>query len=108
MSGYSILCLVVYLIAILGIGIWAGKRQKENVEDYFLASRGLGILVLLMTQAATIFSAFTFYGLPGSAYKSGIAMLGGLSVGSVAMSFLFYIIGYRTWLVGQKFRYFIS
>ena len=56
MSGYSILCLGVYLIAILGIGIWAGKRQKENVEDYFLAGRGLGVLVLLMTQAATIFS----------------------------------------------------
>ena len=105
MSGYSIFCLVVYLFAILGIGVWAGKRQKQNVEDYFLASRGLGVLVLLMTQAATIFSAFTFYGLPGSAYKSGIAMLGGLSVGSVAMSFLFYIIGYRTWLVGQKYRF---
>jgi SSS family solute:Na+ symporter len=89
---------------VLLIGMWAGRRQQSTVEDYYLASRGVGVIVLMMTQAATIFSAFTFYGLPGSAYSSGLGIFGGLFIGSVSMSFLFYIIGYRAWLVGQKYR----
>ena len=49
MSNLSLLDLVViagYFILLLGIGLWAARREKNVSSDYFLAGRDVGWLAV--------------------------------------------------------------
>ena len=65
--------LVAYLLFTLWIGLIGYKSQKNTAEDYFLANRSLGAIVLFFTLSATNFSAFFFLGFAGSGYRIGIS-----------------------------------
>ncbi|MDE5077096.1 MAG: sodium:solute symporter family protein, partial [Trichodesmium sp. St2_bin6] len=54
-----------YLLLTLVIGIIGYRSQKNTPEDYFLAERKIGSIVLFFTLIATNFSAFAFLGLSG-------------------------------------------
>ena len=62
---------VAYLLVTLGVGAVAYRLTDRTAEDYFLASRTLGTVVLLFTTFATLLSAFTFFGGPTIAYGAG-------------------------------------
>ncbi|MGB9827869.1 MAG: sodium:solute symporter family protein, partial [Thermosphaera sp.] len=42
----------IYLLAMLGVGAWA-KRFVKSAEDYLLAGRRLGVVLVAATLAAT-------------------------------------------------------
>ena len=83
----------VYLIlaAFLGLKlvVSASELRKEHrtPEDYFLADRALGPLVLFFTFVATNFSAFFFLGFAGAGYRIGysyyVMMAAGTTVGAL-------------------------
>ncbi|MEC7695286.1 MAG: sodium:solute symporter family protein, partial [Candidatus Thermoplasmatota archaeon] len=50
-----------YVFAMVIFAAWARRDFSSDDESYYLASRGLSGLVLLITMAATNFSAFTVY-----------------------------------------------
>ena len=52
---------VAYLLLALGVGLVAYRLTDRTAEDYYLASRTLGTVVLLFTTFATLLSAFTFF-----------------------------------------------
>jgi SSS family transporter len=68
------LVIVIYLLGIIGLGVWFGKDQK-NTRDYFLGSKttpwwGIGFsIVAAETSAVTIISV------PAVAYGSNIAFI---------------------------------
>ena len=67
--------LVVFLIAIFGIGIWANKQVRTSdsfLQEYFLGGREMGGFLLAMTMMATYGSASSFIGGPGVAYNLGL------------------------------------
>ena len=66
--------LVVYLLAMLGIGFLFAKRQKST-EEYFLAGRRMNWLIVGMSMFATLTSAVTYMGLPGMAYKENVSLI---------------------------------
>ncbi len=97
---------VVYLLVALAIGLFAYRVAKSTAEDYYLASRSIGTLVLLFTTFATLLSAFTFFGGPNLAYAAGpewIIVMGALD--GVLFAVLWYVIGYKQWLIGKRNGY---
>jgi len=96
----------VYLIVSLLIGLVAYRATDSAAEDYYLAGRTLGTGVLLFTTFATLLSAFTFFGGPNVAFALGPEWLlvMGLMDG-VLFAVLWYVIGYKQWLVGKTHGY---
>ena len=63
--------LIIYLIVLLGIGIWA-QRRIGNTEDFHLAGRRMGPVVAALSASASSSSAWTLLGMSGAAYAWGL------------------------------------
>ena len=98
--------IVGYLLVALAIGVVAYRLTDRTAEDYYLASRTLGTVVLLFTTFATLLSAFTFFGGPNVSYIAGpewILVMGLMD--GVIFGVLWYVLGYKQWLVGKANGY---
>ena len=67
--------LVIYLLILLGLGIFGYLKSKGTEEDYYLAGRGQGLLVTSLTIMATFFSGVALLGFPGLVYQNGISSM---------------------------------
>ncbi|MFB6303585.1 MAG: sodium:solute symporter [Haloferacaceae archaeon] len=95
-----------YLVVAMLVGLVAYRVTDRSAEDYYLASRSVGTVVLLFTTFATLLSAFTFFGGPNLAYGAGpewILVMGLMD--GVVFAVLWYVIGYKQWLVGREHGY---
>ena len=63
--------IVSYLVITVVIGLIAYRISEYSAEDYYLAGRTVGTLVLLFTVFATLLSAFTVFGGPNISFRSG-------------------------------------
>jgi len=100
-----IVLVIVYFIILILLGIYAHRRTKKTPEDYFLANRTFGPVILFFTLAATNFSAFTFLGFAGKAYSSGFGQYGIMGFGTAIMAIMFFIIGRKVWILGKEKGY---
>ena len=68
--------IALYVASLLLLG-WAGRaaRREDTLQDFYLAGRGFGFVVLLLTLYATQYSGNTFFGVAGAAYRLGFAWL---------------------------------
>jgi len=96
---------IVYFVVLLFLGFLAYKKTGKTPEDYFLANRSFGSMILFFTLAATNFSAFTFLGFAGNAYKTGFGQYGIMGFGTAIMAIMFYVIGRKVWKLGKKKGY---
>ncbi len=97
---------VGYLLLALAVGLFAYRLTDRSAEDYYLASRTIGTVVLLFTTFATLLSAFTFFGGPNLAFAAGpewILVMGLMD--GVIFGILWYVMGYKQWLIGRKHDY---
>ena len=104
--GLSLGIVGAYLVVALAVGLLAYRLTGNDAEDYYLASRSMGTVVLLFTTFATLLSAFTFFGGPNLAYAAGpewILVMGLMD--GILFALLWYVIGYKQWLVGRTFGY---
>jgi SSS family solute:Na+ symporter len=95
-----------YLVLALGVGLVAYRLTDDTAEDYYLASRTLGTVVLLFTTFATLLSAFTFFAGPNIAFNAGpewILVMGLMD--GILFALLWYVLGYKQWLVGRVHGY---
>lgn len=69
-----IIILAIYMLIMLGIGIYA-SRKNEGVEDFLLAGRRLGVVLLAFTLAATQFGGACVIGVSAEAYSAGFSAL---------------------------------
>ncbi len=78
------LTFLVYLAAMLGIGIVA-YRRTQNLSDYVLGGRNLGPIPSALSAGASDMSGWLLLGLPGYALSAGFGVFwlaGGLLVGT--------------------------
>ena len=69
----ELLMFVLYLVFMLGIGIWFFARSKGAGEkDYFLGGRKMGAWVSGLSAGASDMSAWVLMGLPASIYTYGM------------------------------------
>ena len=90
-----LVAMVVYMSAVIGIGLIYAKRANSNSEEYFLGGRSLGPWITAMSAEASDMSGWLLMGLPGVAYWCGLAdafwTAFGLAVGT-----------YLNWLIVSK------
>jgi SSS family solute:Na+ symporter len=98
--------IVGYLLVALSVGLVAYRVTERTAEDFYLASRTFGTVVLLFTVFATLLSAFTFFGGPDTAYAFGpewILVMGLMD--GIIFALLWYVVGFKQWLLGQQHGY---
>jgi len=87
--------ILVYLVAMLVIGIVFRKASSANKVEFLLAGRGLGRVLLFITMAATNFSAYTIFGLSGAGYRIGYAYFPIMGFGTGFMALGMFVVGRR-------------
>ena len=65
--------MILYMLAVIGIGVYFYKRSQKNSENYFLGGRSLGPWVAAMSAEASDMSGWLLMGLPGVAYWCGLS-----------------------------------
>jgi sodium/proline symporter len=76
-----LLTLVLYKLALIGIGVWASRRMHGE-DDFFLGGRGLGPWVAAISYSSSASSAWTLLGISGLAFVVGLSAVW-VVVGSV-------------------------
>ncbi len=96
--------LALFLVIPLVIGMWASKKSTGTAEDYFVQGRGMGMIPVFFTLAATWWSAFAFLGTGGVFFTSGMGywFVAPLNIG---FGLLYYVIGRKVWRLGKDFGY---
>ena len=68
-----LITIAVYLIAMVLIGVYFGKKGSGNSsDDFYLGGRKMGPLVTAMSAEASDMSSYLLMGLPGLAYLCGL------------------------------------
>ncbi|MCD6660659.1 MAG: hypothetical protein LT105_10905, partial [Lentimicrobium sp.] len=62
---------IIYLLAMMGIGIYAYRRNESNA-DYYLGGRRMNSWIVALSERSSGESAWLLLGLPGAALALGI------------------------------------
>ena len=95
MNGNTIqilIAMIVYMSAVILIGILYAKRANKSSEAYFLGGRSLGPWVTAMSAEASDMSGWLLMGLPGVAYWCGLADAAWTAIGLAIGTYLNWLI----------------
>ncbi|HJJ47811.1 MAG TPA: sodium:solute symporter family protein [Methanocorpusculum sp.] len=97
----TLVMIVVYFAALLGIGFWASKKIK-NSEDYMLAGRNLGFWLFTLLIVCSICSGMTLIGSSEFGFKSGWPGIWEQIFVPLAASFCIIFFGMKLNRIGKK------
>lgn len=98
--------ILAYVALLLSIALFSTRRSKSSSGDYFLANRGIGSFMLLMSIFGTTMTAFALVGSTGRAFEKGIGVYGLMASWSgIIHSLCFFLIGAKVWRLGKKYGY---
>ncbi|MBE6940060.1 MAG: sodium/proline symporter PutP [Ruminococcaceae bacterium] len=87
-----LIAMVVYMAAVVAIGLVYAKRANASSENYFLGGRSLGPWVTAMSAEASDMSGWLLMGLPGVAYWCGLADAAWTAIGLAVGTYLNWLI----------------
>ena len=90
-----LVAMIVYMLAVILIGVYFARRANKSSEDYFLGGRSLGPWVAAFSAEASDMSGWLLMGLPGLAYWTGLADAGWTAIG-------LFVGTYFNWLIVSK------
>ncbi|MBQ8741845.1 MAG: sodium/proline symporter [Clostridia bacterium] len=90
-----LIAMVIYMAAVIVIGVVYAKRANKSSEAYFLGGRSLGPWVTAMSAEASDMSGWLLMGLPGLAYWCGLADAAWTAIGLAIGT-------YFNWLIVSK------
>ncbi|WP_158736500.1 sodium:solute symporter [Alteribacillus sp. YIM 98480] len=91
----------LYFIVLLFVGYLGNKKGVKTKEDYFLASRSFGAIVLFCSILGTNLSSFAMLGAPGAAYNVGFGIFGLISATAFGYIVVLLTVGRRIWKLGK-------
>ena len=95
--------ILAYLALVLAVGLLSHRLFRRTGEDYFLASRSIGPLLLLLSLFGTHMTAFAILGSSGEAYRRGIGVYGLMASSSALVApCVFFFVGTRLWSLGKR------
>ncbi len=98
--------IIGYLVVLLALGFASNYYSRGTTVDYFLASRGVGPFMLLMSLFGTTMTAFAMVGSSGEASQKGIGVYGLMASSSAIIHALcFFFVGVKLWSYGKRFGY---
>lgn len=84
------------MIAVVGfgtlLGFYAGARRKMDLEQWAVAGRGFGVVLVWLLMAGEVYTTFSFLGASGWAYSRGAPVLYVLAYLSLAYVASFYFL----------------
>jgi SSS family solute:Na+ symporter/sodium/pantothenate symporter len=85
------LFIILYLSSLIGVGWIAFRaRRAQTLQDFYLAGRGFGLFILVMTLFATQYSGNTLFGFTGNTYRIGYAWI--MSIHFMTAIVVFYLV----------------
>ncbi len=87
-----LISILLYMAAVVLIGVLCSKKANKSSDDYFLGGRTLGPWVSAMSAEASDMSGWLLMGLPGLAYFSGLADAGWTAIGLALGTYLNWLI----------------
>lgn len=100
----TVVMLIAFLLVLVGISLGAARLNKQTPDDFFLANRGLGTVVLLMTTGASFFSTWTLLGAVGNFYRDGVWFMA-FPAWTVVHAMFIWVFGTRIWQLGKKYGF---
>jgi len=98
--------IIGYLVVLLALGFGSNRVFRGTSVDYFLASRGVGPFMLLMSLFGTTMTAFAMVGSSGEASQRGIGVYGLMASSSAIIHALcFFLVGVKLWSLGKRYGY---
>jgi SSS family solute:Na+ symporter len=98
--------IVGYLAVLILLGILSNRVFRGTAVDYFLASRGVGPFMLLMSLFGTTMTAFAMVGSSGESFEAGIGVYGLMASWSgIVHSLCFFLVGVKLWSFGKRYGY---
>lgn len=95
-----------YLAVLIGLGALSKRSFRGTAQDFFLASRSIGPMLLMLSVFGTSMTAFSLVGSAGEAYRSGIGVYGLMASWSgLIHAAVFYFAGIRLWSIGKRHGY---
>lgn len=102
----AVAVIAAYMVLLLGIGVLSNRFFRGTAADYFVASRGIGSFVLLMSVFGTTMTSFAIIGSSGEAFTGGIGAYGKMvSWSGIFHSVCFFLIGVKLWSFGKRYGY---
>jgi len=83
------------------LGFLAGVRRRMDLEQWTVAGRGFGVVLVFLLMTGEVYTTFTFLGLSGWTYSRGAPTLYGLAYLSLAYVVSFFILP-PIWEVGRR------
>ena len=87
-----LIAMIIYMSAVIAIGIIFAKQANKSSENYFLGGRSLGPWVTAMSAEASDMSGWLLMGLPGVAYWCGFADAAWTAIGLAVGTYLNWLI----------------
>lgn len=90
-----------YLLVILCVGLWSGRRISRSVTGFVAADRRMNGVLLYFVIGAAVYSSFAFLGAPGWAYSRGAAAFYVLAFSALGVIPL-YFLGPKARRLGER------
>lgn len=98
--------IVAYLAALIALGLASNTVFKGTAVDYFVASRGVGPILLVLSVFGTTMTAFAIQGSSGEAWAAGVGVYGKMASWSgIVHAACFFLIGIKLWSLGKRYGY---
>lgn len=98
--------IIVYLAALILLGVASNSLFRGTAVDYFVASRGVGPILLVLSVFGTTMTAFAIQGSSGEAWFSGVGVYGKMaSWSAIIHAACFFLIGTKLWAMGKRYGY---
>lgn len=98
--GSAGLVVFVYLIGVLGIGVYASRFTEHTPSDFYVAGRTLGTTVLTFTLIATVLSSFTVFAIGAATSGSGLGLYAFIGLAAPFYALFFLVTGIKLYKVG--------
>ena len=104
MSPAAVSLTTILVIVAMGaaLGFLAGRHRTMDLEQWTVAGRGFGLILMFMLMAGEVYTTFSFLGASGWAYSRG-----GPTLYILAYQPLAYVVSYfvlpQIWEIGRKY-----
>ena len=90
----------IYMLFCVVVGLWA-MRRTHSANDFFMAGRNLGPVLITMAVFSTTLSGFGFVGGPGLVYSTGMSSVWMIVVSSVGYAIGFFLVSKRIRMIAE-------
>ncbi|WP_322969065.1 sodium/proline symporter PutP [Faecalibacter sp. LW9] len=91
MDTYEIISIGIYMLLMIGIGVYSFRKSNSNSEDFLIGGLKMGAAVTALSAGSSDMSGWLLMGVPGAMYFTGLSSIW-IAIGLTIGAFLNYLI----------------